>query len=204
MDHATIENGVRWILARVNAHGAIWRRALWPAGVRGVALRVGYGLRRVSGRTAAGRYTATMHLLRLLNRTERTRGRAHLLATFATPGPASDRRRVLRLRATANEQTALLFIAVGGALDIRGARALLERVYQALQAGFQRITIDFAGLEWVAPDVVTRFLGENRARLGELARSTQIENLHGIARALRQQLGDVEGIRLIESATSGY
>jgi hypothetical protein len=200
MDHATLENGVRWILARLNSHAAIWRRALWPAGARGVALQVGYGLRRISGRRTAGRYTATMHLLRRLNRTHRTHRRAQLLPTLAAPESLGDRPRVLRLRATANEQTALLFIAVDGALDLRGARALLERVRQALQAGFQRITIDFAGLEWVASDVVTRFVGENRARLGELARWIQLENLQGVALALRQQLGDVEAIRLIESA----
>jgi hypothetical protein len=200
MDHATLENGVRWTLARLNTHRAIWRRALWPAGARGVALRVGYELRRGAGRVAAGRYTATMELLRSLNRTSRTRGRARLLSTAPTGEPLPEGRGVLRLRATANEQTSLLFIAVDGALDVRGARALLERVRQALQAGFQRITIDFAGLEWVATDVVTRFLGDNRARLGELARWTRLENVQGAARALRQQLGDLEGIRLIESA----
>jgi hypothetical protein len=61
---------------------------------------------------------------------------------------------------------------------------------------------DFAGLEWVAQDVVTRFLGENRARLGDLGRWIRLENLHGVARALRSHLGDIEVIRLIESAAS--
>jgi hypothetical protein len=109
---------------------------------------------------------------------------------------------MLRVRATANERLAALFIAVEGALDIRGAHALLEQVRQALQAGFQRITIDFGGLEWVSADVVTRFLEENRLRLGELSRWIRLENLHGVAHALRRQLGDVEGIRLIESAAA--
>jgi hypothetical protein len=203
MDRATLDNGVRWILARLNGHAAIWRRALWPAGARGMALRVGYGRRRSSARKASGRYTATMHLLRSLNRTARTGRRARLLPTLAGgEPPPGRRRRMLRLRATADERTALLFIAVDGALDVRGARALLERVREALQAGFQRVTIDFAGLEWVAQDVVTRFLGENRARLGELARWIQLENLQGVVRMLRQQLGDVEGVRLIESVAT--
>jgi hypothetical protein len=144
-----------------------------------------------------------MHLLRSLNRTARTGRRARLLPTLAGgEPPPGRRRRMLRLRATADERTALLFIAVDGALDVRGARALLERVREALQAGFQRVTIDFAGLEWVAQDVVTRFLGENRARLGELARWIQLENLQGVVRMLRQQLGDVEGVRLIESVAT--
>jgi hypothetical protein len=202
MDHAALENGVRWILARLNGHCAIWRRALWPAGARAVALRVGYERRRSLRRTSSGRYTATMHLLRSLNRTARTRGRARLLPTLASGEPVAGERPVLRFRATADERTALLFIAVDGALDVRGARALLDRVREALQAGFQRITIDFAGLEWVAQDVVTRFLGENRARLGDLARWIRLENLHGVARALRSHLGDIEVIRLIESVAS--
>jgi hypothetical protein len=202
MDRSTLENGVRWTLERLNQHGAIWRRALWPAGARGFALRVGYALRREAPRASGGRYTTTMNLLRSLNRTKRTRQRGKLLATAEPSATPPSQNRSLRIRATANERLAALFIAVEGALDVRGAHALLEQVREALQAGFQRITIDFGGLEWVSADVVTRFVAENRLRLGELSRWIRLENLNGVAHALRRQLGDVEGIRLIESAAA--
>lgn len=198
MDRATLENGVRWTLERVNQHGAIWRRALWPAGARRFALRVGYALRREAPQVSAGRYTTTMNLLRSLNRTKRTGQRQKLLAT-AEPVPALPQNRILRVRATANERLAALFIAVEGTLDVHGAHTLLEQVRTALQAGFQRITIDLGGLEWVSAEVVTRFVADNRSRLGELSRWIRLENLHGIANALRRQLGDVEGIRIIEA-----
>jgi hypothetical protein len=202
MDRSTLENGVRWTLERLNQHAAIWRRSLWPAGARGFALRVGYARRRETPRSSGGRYTTTMNLLRSLNRTKRTGQRRKLLAA-ADPLPTpSPRNRILRIRATANERLAALFIAVEGTLDVRGAHALLEQVRAALQAGFQRITIDVGGLEWVSADVVTRFVAENRLRLGELSRWIRLENLQGVAHALRRQLGDVEGIRLIESAAA--
>lgn len=202
MDAAALDNGIRWTIAHLNRHTAIWRRALWPAGARLAALRFGYALRRAAIPTRAGRYTATMHLLRLLNRTKRARPRGRLLSTL--PGdPVPERPAdTLRVRATSNERLAALFIAVEGALDVAGARALLQQVRKALHAGYQRITIDFQGLEWVSTDVVTRFLAENRARFSELARWTRLQNLHGVANALRRQLGDVEGIRLIEVAAA--
>jgi hypothetical protein len=83
---------------------------------------------------------------------------------------------------------------------LRGARRLLERVGDALQAGFQRVTIDVRGLEAVSAEVLTRFLEENRARLLELSQWTRIENLRGLIDALREQIGDTENLRLLEAA----
>ena len=93
-----------------------------------------------------------------------------------------------------------LFIQVEGALDLRGARRLLERLSQAVQAGYQRITIDVDGVEAVSPEVVTGFLAQNKARLAEIAKCTRIVNLRGVLDALRAQIGDCEDLRLIESA----
>ncbi len=206
MDRRTIENGIRWTRARINRHLAIWRRALWPTGARELALRAGYALRRAGGSGLRGRYTATMSLLRRLDRSERARPRGRLLPTLpgTPPGPVPPpaRRLRLRLRAAANERLAALFIAVEGALDARGARVLLARVRQALEAGYERVTIDFGGLEWVSADVVTRFLEENRARLAEIGRWTRLENVRGALEAVRAQLGEIEGLRLIELATA--
>jgi hypothetical protein len=144
-----------------------------------------------------------MHLLRKLNRTARARARSQFLLTLGpdrTPLAGPTRRAWLRTKASSDARMRALFIRVEGALDLRGARRLLERLGQAVQAGYQRITIDVEGLEAVSPEVVTGFLAENRARLAEVAKCTRIANLRGVLEALRQQLDDSEDLRLIESA----
>ena len=93
-----------------------------------------------------------------------------------------------------------LFIRVEGALDLRGARRLLERLGQAVQAGYQRITIDVDGVEAVSREVVTGFLAQNKARLAEIAKCTRVVNLSGVLDALREQIGDSEDLRLSEFA----
>jgi len=204
MDRATLENGIGWLRARLVRHATIWRRALWPTGSAAVTLRAGYDLRRRTQSAQAGRYTPTMDLLRRLNRTKRARSAAHMLAAqlaeaAAAPAEAA-RRGWLRTHAWSDSHIGALFIRVEGTLDVRGARRLLRRVRQASEAGFRRVTIDFGGLEWVAPDVVTHFLEENRTRFRELAQSTRIVNLASVVESLRRQLGDCEGLRLLEQA----
>jgi hypothetical protein len=204
MDPESLDNGVRWARWKLTRHGAIWRRALWPAGSRRIALGAGYRQRRALSLDRDARYTPTMQLLRALNRTARARARRFLaISASAGGGPlAAPRRAWLRTKAASDARLRSLVIHVEGALDLRGARSISKRVRQALAAGYQRVTIDVHGIEAVSPEVVTRFLAENRARLAEAAGRVRIENLRGKLEALRSQLGDLEGLRLLESATS--
>ncbi|MEW6272668.1 MAG: hypothetical protein AB1689_25595 [Thermodesulfobacteriota bacterium] len=206
MDAESLENGVHWARRRLARHGAIWRRALFPGGVRAVALAAGYRLRADAARARRGRYTARMQLLRALNRTMRARTRSPYLMTLVgregLPAGSVARRAWLRTKAVSDGRMRSLLIQVEGALDLRGARALLKRVTQAVQAGYQRITIDVDGVEAVSREVVTGFLAKNKARLAEVAACTRIVNLRGLLEALRQQVGDSEDLRLIEYAAS--
>jgi len=207
MDTDSLENGLHWTRRKLARHRSIWRRALWPGGVRDVALVAGYRLRRDAAQQRRGRYTARMRLLRRLNRTARAKARSQFLLTLGDDraphaGPAT-RRAWLRTRATSDARVRALFIRVEGALDLRGARRLLERLGQAVQAGYQRITIDVDGVEAVAREVVTGFLAQNEARLAEIAKCTRVVNLSGVLAALREQLGDSADLRLIEFAARG-
>lgn len=204
MDADSLENGLHWTRRKLTRHRSIWRRSLWPAGARDVALAAGYRLRREAAVQRRGRYTARMRLLRKLNRTARARARSQFVLTLGSDraplGGAVTRRAWLRTKATSDARMRALFIRVEGALDLRGARRLLERLGQAVQAGYQRITIDVDGVEAVSREVVTGFLAQNKARLAEIAKCTRVVNLGGVLDALRQQIGDSEDLRLIESA----
>lgn len=201
MDRESLENGLHWTRRKLARHLSIWRRSLWPGGARDVALPAGYRLRREAALERRGRYTARMRLLRKLNRTVRAKARSSFLVTPGAERTLPVRRRAwLRTKAASDARMRALFIEVEGALDLRGARALLERVGQAVQAGYQRITIDVDGVEAVSREVVSGFLAANKARLAEVAKCTRIVNLHGLFEALRQQLEDSEDLRLIESA----
>ena len=204
MDADSLENGLHWTRRKLTRHRSIWRRSLWPTGARDVALAAGYRLRRDAAVQRRGRYTARMRLLRKLNRTARARARSQFVMTLgadrAALGGAVTRRALLRTRATSDARMRALFIRVEGALDLRGARRLLERLGQAVQAGYQRITIDVDGVEAVSREVVTGFLAQNKARLAEIAKCTRVVNLSGVLDALRQQIGDSEDLRLIEFA----
>lgn len=206
MDPESVDNGIQWMRSRLARHGAIWRRAFWPGGARRIALSAGYRMRAEAARAREGRYTPRMALLRELNRTVRARARTTYLRTFAAADgavPAGITRRAwLRTKAASDARMRALVIQVEGALDLRGARSLLDRVTQAVQAGYQRITIDVIGLEAVSREVVTGFLAENKARLAEVAQWTRVVNLRGLLEALRQQIGDSEDLRLIEYAAS--
>ncbi|HEY8517816.1 MAG TPA: hypothetical protein VIS07_20085 [Candidatus Binatia bacterium] len=204
MDPESVANGIDWARRRLARHGAIWRRALFPGGVRNLALAAGYRLRAEAAQARRGRYTVRMQLLRALNRTRRARARSPYVVTpagqQALPEGSIARRAWLRTKAVSDERMRSLFIQVEGALDLRGARALLKRVKQAVQAGYQRITIDVNGVEAVSREVVTGFLVKNKERLAEVAACTRVVNLRGVLEALRQQLGDTEDLRLIEYA----
>jgi hypothetical protein len=54
MDADSLENGLHWTRGKLSGHRAIWRRALWPGGVRDVALAAGYRVRRDAARQFAG------------------------------------------------------------------------------------------------------------------------------------------------------
>jgi hypothetical protein len=204
MDADSLENGLHWTRRKLTRHRSIWRRSLWPAGARDVALAAGYRLRRDAAVQRRGRYTARMRLLRKLNRTARARARSQFVMTLgadrAPLGGAVTRRAWLRTKATSDARMRALFIRVEGALDVRGARRLLERLGQAVQAGYQRITIDVDGVEAVSREVVSGFLAQNKARLAEIAKCTRVVNLSGVLDALREQIGDSEDLRLIEFA----
>jgi len=204
MDRESLENGLHWTRRKLARHLSIWRRALWPGGVRDVALPAGYRLRREAALDRRGRYTARMRLLRKLNRTVRAKARSSFLiapgADASLAARVGRRRAWLRTKAASDARMRALFIEVEGALDLRGARALLERVGQAVQAGYQRITIDVDGVEAVSREVVSGFLAANKGRLAEVAKCTRIVNLRGLFEALRQQLEDSEDLRLIEYA----
>jgi len=205
MDRATLENGVRWAQARLASHRAIWQRALWPGGSRSIALSAGYAERQRLARALRGRYTPTMELLRSLNRTVRARARSRFVTVLRTDrrSPAQAIRGAwLRTRAASDERVRSLVIEVEGALDLRGARSLLKRVGQALQAGYQRIVIDVRGLEAVSLDVLTGFIEENRSRLREVASRTRLVNLGNVIETLRQQAGDLPNLHLLEQAAA--
>jgi anti-anti-sigma regulatory factor len=204
MDADSVENGIHWLCRRLSRHRAIWRRSLWPGGASDVALAAGYRVRRSAAAARRGRYTARMRLLRKLNRTARAKARASYLLRFENDRPVLDgaaaRRAWLRTKAASDARMRSLLIQVEGVLDLRGARKLLERVSQAVQAGYQRITIDVDGVEAVSRDVVTGFLAQNKARLAEVAKCTRIVNLRGLLESLRRQLEDSEDLQLIEFA----
>jgi anti-anti-sigma regulatory factor len=204
MDADSLDNGLHWTRRKLSRHRSIWRRALWPGGARDVALTASYRLRRDAEQKRRGRYTARMRLLRKLNRTARAKARSQFLITLGSDRellPSGVTRRAwLRTKATSDARMRALFIQVEGALDLRGARRLLERLGQAMQAGYQRITIDVDGVEAVSREVVTGFLAQNKTRLAEIAKCTRVVNLRGVLDALRQQIGDSEDLRLIEFA----
>ena len=206
MDRASLENGLRWTQSVLGSRRAIWRRALWPTGSRRLALTAGYAQRRQARHAARGRYTPTMELLRSLNRTVRARARSRFLTLLARdryPFPAQALRGAwLHTKAASDERVRALFIEVEGALDLRGARSLLNRVAQAAQAGYQRIVIDVRGLEAVSLDVLTRFVDENRARFREMADRTRLVNLRVAIDALRKQVGDLPSLHLLEVAAA--
>lgn len=202
MDGASLDNGVRWARRKLTSHVAIWRRSLWPAGTRSLSLAGGYRERRSFARAAQARYTPTMQLLRALNRTARARADRFLGTSLVPRSARLPRRAWLRTKAASDARLRALVIQVEGALDLRGTRGLLKRVGEALQAGYQRVTIDVHGVEAVSLEVVTRLLTENAARLREAAGRVRVENMRGKLEALRAQLGDLEILRVLESAVA--
>jgi hypothetical protein len=204
MHTESVDNGIRWARRKLARHHAIWRRALWPTGTRSLALTAGYRQRRALALDAQALYTPTMSLLRTLNRTARSRARRFLLTSAATRERlANGRRRTwLRTRAASDARLSAFVIQIEGALDLRGARRLVRGVRRALRAGYERVTIDVRGIDAVSVDVVTRFVEQNRARLAEASGRVRIENLREKLTAVRAQIGDHEGLRLLESAVA--
>ncbi len=194
----TLANGLAWARARLVRHTAIWQRSLWPSGSIGLAWRSGYAERHITPR--AGRYTATMDVLARLNRTLRARASAALLPAEPLNETRTATRR-LQIRASADAALQALSIRLEGTLDARGARRLMKRLREAASVGYSSITIDVREVHWVSPEIFGRFLEKNRERLSELAVTTRIINLKSKLAALREQLGDSEMLRLLESTS---
>jgi anti-anti-sigma regulatory factor len=196
-----LQNGFDWMQNQVLRHREVWRRALWPSGRTREILGAGYAQRRQAPVETRGHYTTTMEMLRRLNRTRRTGARRPLLGLSAATGvnfrPARD---WLHIHAATDSTRRTLQVAVEGTLDLRSARKLLDRIGEALKSGVDQVTIDFSGLEWVSSDVMTRFIEENRDRFAAMAGRARLINLGGTVEALRRQLGDAEGVRLLALA----
>ena len=201
MSEEALDNGLDWTRNRLVRHRAIWRRALWPSGRTAPVLSAGYQQRRETPLETRGHYTATMELLRLLNRTRRTGIRRPMLALSEGHGiQIRPQRAWLHVRAASDSTMKTLQVAVAGSLDLRGARKLLDRIGEALRSGVDHVTIDFEGLEWVSADVVTHFIEENVDRFRAMASQARLVNVQSMITNLRRQLGDAEGIRLLEAA----
>ncbi|MFP6662707.1 MAG: hypothetical protein VCC00_00725 [Deltaproteobacteria bacterium] len=201
MTAAALQNGFDWMQNRLLRHHEVWRRALWPSGRTRNILDAGYAQRRQAPLATRGHYTTTMEMLRRLNRTRRTGARRPLLGLSAAAGvnfrPARD---WLHIHAATDSTKRTLEVAIAGTLDLRSARKLLDRIGEALKSGVDQVTIDFQGLEWVSVDVMTRFIEENRDRFAAMAGRARLVNLAGTVEALRRQLGDAEGVRLLALA----
>ena len=196
-------NGFDWLQNKLVRHREIWRRALWPSGKTQALVGAGYRQRRETPLETRGHYTATMQMLRGLNR-RRKASRSQAMLPVAPDLAPQPRRAWLEVRAASDSSMQTLEVSVAGTLDLRGARRLLNRVGEALQSGFVEVTIDFSGLEWVSLDVINRFVKENQARFRAMASQARLLNLQTTVEALRRQLGDTEAVRLLAAATPAH
>lgn len=193
------QNGLDWLQNQLVRHREIWRRALWPSGKKVEIARAGYLQRHETPLETRGHYTATMQILRALNR-RRKASRSQPLLPVAPDLAQQPHRAWLEVRAASDSTLRTLEVAVAGTLDLRGARKLLERVGDALKSGFVQVTIDFSGLEWVSLDVINRFIEENQTHFRAMASQAKLVNLQTTVEALRRQLGNTAAVQLLAAA----
>jgi anti-anti-sigma regulatory factor len=176
--------GFAWARRALYAHHAIWRRTGYDL----PALIANYRVRRALPAAAP---TVAMRLARALAAPIRVRERAAFVSTLASAvhaGGSHVRHAWLRARAARDERLKALVVRLEGTVDARAARTLAARIRRAVGRTGERIVIDVAGVERVSLTLLTRFLEENAARLGQLRGRLAFRNLAPALAALRQNL----------------
>jgi len=198
-----LARGLAWARHALHTHRAIWRRA----GVRGpgrAALLANYRTRRAILAEPPLAPTPAMRVARALARPIRVRERVAFVSTLVDAVHARSgqvRSAWLRARAMRDETVAALVIRLEGAVDARAARKLVARVRRALGHAPDRIVVDVSGVERVSLSVLTRFLEEHAARLGELRGRLAFRNLRPALAALRRNLhGMLPNAALLEGS----
>jgi anti-anti-sigma regulatory factor len=179
--------GLAWARRALHSHRAIWRRT----GRDLAALIANYRVRRTLPAAAPVAPTAAMRLARALAAPIRVRERAAFVSTLASAvhaGSSHVRHAWLRARAARDERLKALVIRLEGTVDARAARTLAARIRRAVGRTGERVVIDVAGVERVSLTLLTRFLEENAARLGQLRGRLAFRNLGPALATLRHNL----------------
>ncbi|HLK11788.1 MAG TPA: STAS domain-containing protein [Candidatus Binatia bacterium] len=181
------QRGFAWARRTLYGHRAIWRRT----GRDLPALIANYRIRRRLAAAAPATPTAAMRLARALAAPIRVRERVAFVSTLASAVHAGGdhvRHAWLRARAARDQRLKALVIRLEGTVDARAARTLAARVRRAVGRTGERIVIDVAGVEQVSLTLLTRFLEEHAARLGQLRGRLAFRNLAPALAALRHNL----------------
>ncbi len=186
-----VERGVVWARRVLHRHRTIWRRTGLLGATQRAALLANYRTRW--GLRAEPRFAPTpaMVLARALARPIRIRERVAFVSTFVGAVQASGeqvRSAWLRARAARDDTLAALVIRLEGTVDVHAARKLVARIRRAIGRTPERIIIDLGGVERVSLSVLTRFLEEHAARLGELRGRLAFRNLRPALTAVRRNL----------------
>src|SRR5579875_3842478 len=160
------DRGFAWARRALYGHRAIWRRT----GHDLPALIANYRVRRTLPAAAPAAPTAAMRLARALAAPIRVRERAAFVSTLASAVHAG----------SSHVRHAWLCA--------RAARTLAARIRRAVGRTGERVVIDVGGVERVSLTLLTRFLEENAARLGQLRGRLAFRNLGPALAALRHNL----------------
>ncbi len=181
------DRGFAWARRALYGHRAIWRRT----GHDLPALIANYRVRRTLPAAAPAAPTAAMRLARALAAPIRVRERAAFVSTLASAvhaGSSHVRHAWLCARAARDERLKALVVRLEGTVDARAARTLAARIRRAVGRTGERVVIDVGGVERVSLTLLTRFLEENAARLGQLRGRLAFRNLGPALAALRHNL----------------
>src|SRR5579875_2055969 len=165
------DRGFAWARRALYGHRAIWRRT----GHDLRALIADYRVRRTLPGAAP----------------IRVRERAAFVSTLASAvhaGSSHVRHAWLCARAARDERLKALVVRLEGTVDARAARTLAARIRRAVGRTGERVVIDVGGVERVSLTLLTRFLEENAARLGQLRGRLAFRNLGPALAALRHNL----------------
>jgi anti-anti-sigma regulatory factor len=188
---ADVERGVAWARRALHRHRAIWRRTGLLVAAQRAALVANYRARRELRATPRPAPTPAMVLARALARPIRIRERVTFVSTLVGAVQASGeqvRSAWLRARAVRDDTLAALVIRLEGTVDAHAARKLVARVQRAIGRTPERIIVDLGGVERISLSVLTRFLEEHAARLGDLHGRLAFRNLRPALAEVRRNL----------------
>jgi anti-anti-sigma regulatory factor len=186
-----VARGVAWARRVLHRHRTIWRRTGLLGAAQRAALLANYRTRRTLRTEPRFTPTPAMVLARALARPIRIRERVAFVSTLVGAVQASSeqvRSAWLRARAARDDTLAALVIRLEGTVDVHAARKLVARIRRAIGRTPERIIIDLGGVERVSLSVLTRFLEEHAARLGELRGRLAFRNLRPTLTAVRRNL----------------